>query len=109
MLTLCVILALACAALASALRRARADAADHRRQALVGVELLAAVSQELACARAAQPTARPPARPHRCDRCAAVEVADVLFAQPSAPLLCVEAPHRPEEPRLVFAVRWGEA
>lgn len=103
-----VALAAACAALAFALRRARREADELRRRAGEGAELLHALSDELNRARAA--ARRPaPAAPHRCERCAAVELADAIFAQPYAPLHTVEPAHRRGSPRLVFAVRWGDA
>lgn len=109
MIALAVALAVACAALAVALRRRAAEAADLRRRAADAGELLHALSGELNRARAAARVARAPASPHRCDRCAAVELADAIFAQPRPLLYVVEAAHRRGAPRLVFAVRWGEA
>lgn len=114
MIALALALAAACAALALALRRARREAADLRGRAAESGELLHALSAELnrarAAARPAAPTPAPaPVAPHRCDRCAAVELADAIFAQPRPPLYVVEAAHRRGAPRLVFAVRWGEA
>lgn len=105
-----VALAAACAALAFALRRARREADELRRRADDGAELLHALSDELNRARAeARRPAPAPAAPHRCERCAAVELADAIFAQPCAPLYTVEPAHRRGSPRLVFAVRWGDA
>lgn len=118
--TLCAALALACAALAVALRRARADAAFQRHQVNVAGEMLARVPVAAQLAAVAPPIvyagpvrALPrrrvsePAPP--CLHCARAVICTVVVRHLRAPAYATREPRREGEPTEAFIVRWGDA
>lgn len=110
MYLLCAALALACVALAVALRRARADAAFQRHQVDVAGEMLARIPVAAQLAAVAPPSRCAVVEPLPvCSACARLVIGAEVIRNLRAPATSIRGPVAPTEAPRAFIVRWGSA